>query len=243
MPTWKDCLQHSQLQSYKIANRKKSMPRESQANKTKRVAKIIARLQKQFPDVKTALTWSSPLELLVATILSAQCTDVRVNIVTKDLFKKYKTAADFAAADPEALQDEIRSTGFFRNKAKNIRGTAERIVTEFGGKVPDSMADLVALPGVARKTANVVLGDAFNKAEGIAVDTHVTRVANRLKLTSHKTNAGDKIEKDLISLTPQKHWSLLSHLLIFHGRGACTARKPDCADCVINDLCPSAFKV
>ena len=219
------------------------MPRESQANKTERAAEIVARLTKQFPDAKTALNWSNPLELLVATILSAQCTDVRVNIVARDLFKKYKNAADFAAAPQEQLQEEIRSTGFFRNKAKNIRGAADRIVTECGGKVPDNMADLLTLPGVARKTANVVLGDAFNKAEGIAVDTHVTRVANRLKLTSHKTNAGDKIEKDLLSLTPQKHWSLLSHLLILHGRNTCTARKPNCAGCVINDLCPSAFKV
>ncbi len=219
------------------------MPRESKANKTERVAQIIAKLKKRFPNVKCALNYATPLELLVATILSAQCTDVRVNIVTKDLFKKYKTAADFAAAPQEQLQEDIRSTGFFRNKAKSIIGAATKIETEFGGKVPDNMAELLTLPGVARKTANVVLGDAFNKAEGIAVDTHVTRLANRLKLTSHKTNAGDKIEKDLLSLTPQKNWSLLSHLLIHHGRATCTARKPDCAGCVINDLCPSAFKV
>ncbi len=219
------------------------MPRESKANKTDRVAQIIAKLKKRFPNVKCALNYTTPLELLVATILSAQCTDVRVNIVTKDLFKKYKTAADFAAAPQEQLQEDIRSTGFFRNKAKSIRGAAAQIIENFGGKVPDNMAELLTLPGVARKTANVVLGDAFNTAEGIAVDTHVTRLSNRLKLTAHKTNAGDKIEKDLLSLTPQKNWSLLSHLLIHHGRATCTARKPDCAACVINDLCPSAFKV
>ncbi len=219
------------------------MPRESKAKKIERVAEIVARLRKKFPNVKCALNYTTPLELLVATILSAQCTDVRVNIVTKDLFKKYKTASDFAAVSQEALQEDIRSTGFFRNKAKSIIGAATKIETEFGGKVPDDMAELITLPGVARKTANVVLGDAFNRNDGIAVDTHVTRLSNRLKLTSHNTNAGDKIENDLLPLTPQKNWSLLSHLLIHHGRTTCKARKPDCAACVINDLCPSAFKV
>ena len=207
------------------------------------MAEIVKILIRTYPDAKCALNYKTPLQLLVATILSAQCTDVRVNIVTKDLFKKYKTAADFANSDELELQQEIRSAGFFRNKAKNIRAAAAKIIADFDGKVPPAMEDMLTLAGVARKTANVVLGDAFGMNEGIAIDTHVTRLSNRLKLTAHKTNAGDKIEKDLMALVPVKQRSLLSHLLIWHGRQICSARKPDCENCPINKLCPSAFKV
>jgi len=217
------------------------MPRESKANRTRRTAKIISLLKKRFPDAHCALNHANPLQLLVATILSAQCTDVRVNIVTKDLFRKYKTARDYAQADPQTFQQEIRSTGFFRNKTKSILAAAGQIVKEHGGKVPDTMEDLLALPGVARKTANVVLGTAYGKNEGIVVDTHVMRIAQRLKLTAHKNNQGDRIEKDLMELVPRKDWTLFSHLLIFHGRQICAARKPDCQNCPINNLCPSAF--
>ena len=207
------------------------------------MAKIVKTLKRTYPGAQCALNYKTPLQLLVATILSAQCTDVRVNIVTKDLFKKYKTAADFANSDELELQQEIRSAGFFRNKAKNIRAAAAKIIADFDGKVPPAMEDMLTLVGVARKTANVVLGDAFGMNEGIAIDTHVTRLSNRLKLTAHKTNAGDKIEKDLMALVPVKQRSLLSHLLIWHGRQICSARKPDCENCPINKLCPSAFKV
>ncbi len=219
------------------------MPRESKADKCARLVEIVKILKKTYPDAKCALNYKTPLQLLVATILSAQCTDVRVNIVTKDLFKKYKTAADFANSDELELQQDIRSAGFFRNKAKNIRAAAAKIIADFDGKVPPAMEDMLTLVGVARKTANVVLGDAFGMNEGIAIDTHVTRLSNRLKLTAHKTNAGDKIEKDLMALVPVKQRSLLSHLLIWHGRQICSARKPDCENCPINKLCPSAFKV
>lgn len=216
---------------------------ESKANPKKRGAAVVKALKKQYPDARTALNFTNPLQLLVATILSAQCTDVRVNIVTKDLFTKYKTAADYAGAPQEVLQEEIRTTGFYRNKAKNIRAATARIISDFGGKVPETMEELLSLPGVARKTANVVLGSMFGKNEGVCVDTHVTRLANRLKLTRHKTNAGDKIEKDLMELIPRAQWTLFSHLLIWHGRRVCTARKPNCAGCTINKLCPSALKV
>ncbi len=219
------------------------MPIESKADKKARTAAIVKILIKTYPQAKCALNYKTPLQLLVSTILSAQCTDVRVNIVTGELFKKYKTAADFARADQAELEQEIRSTGFFRNKAKNIRAAAAKIISDFDGKVPDTMAAMLTLAGVARKTANVVLGDAFGKNEGIAVDTHVMRLSNRLKLTTHKTNAGDKIEKDLMALIPVKQRSLLSHLLIWHGRQICSARKPDCENCPVNKLCPSAFKV
>ncbi len=219
------------------------MARESKSDLRKRLTRIIRILKKQYPDARTALNYSSPLELLVATILSAQCTDVRVNVVTKDLFKKYKTARDYADAPQEVLEEEIRTAGLYRNKARSIRGACARLVEQFGGDVPGEMEDLLTLPGVARKTANVVLGDVFGKREGIVVDTHVTRVGGRLKLTSRKNNQGDKIEKDLMALVPRKDWTIFSHLLIFHGRNTCTARKPNCAGCPINKLCPSAFKV
>jgi endonuclease-3 len=209
----------------------------------KRAAKIVRALKKAYPDARCSLHYSSPLELLVATMLSAQCTDVRVNIVTKDLFEKCRSAVDYANIPQHVLEEAIRSTGFFRNKAKSIRGAAVAICEDFGGKVPDTMEGLLSLPGVARKTANVVLGNAFGRSEGIVVDTHVTRLARRLGLTRRKNNQGDRIERDLLALLPRSGWTLFSHLLISHGREVCTARKPDCDGCVIKGLCPSAFEV
>ena len=219
------------------------MPRESQAARRQRLARIIRLLKKRYPDARCALEHSNPLELLVATILSAQCTDARVNMVTRDLFKKYRSAEDYAKAPQVSLEQDIRSTGFYRNKARNIRAAAQKIVSDFDGNVPDTMEALLTLPGVARKTANVVLGTAFGKNEGIVVDTHVIRLARRLGLTSRKNNQGDKVEKELMDLVPRKDWTLFAHLLIFHGRQICTARKPDCAACPVSELCPSAFKV
>lgn len=216
------------------------MPRESKADLKKRAACIIPILKKRYPDARTALNHSNPLELLVATMLSAQCTDQRVNIVTKDLFKKYRSAEDFAKTPQEVLENEIRSTGFFRNKAKSIRETAAKIAADFGGRVPGNMDDLLTLPGVARKTANVVLGNAFGVNAGVVVDTHVARLALRLKLTRHKKAMAHKIEQDLTAIVPEKDWTVFAHLLIFHGREVCTARKPDCPECPINKLCPSA---
>jgi endonuclease III len=205
------------------------------------VEETIARLKSAYPDARTALDWSNPLELLVATILSAQTTDVRVNSVTPDLFAKYPTAADLADADPTELEETIRPTGFFRNKAKSLQGMARALVEDHGGEVPPTMEDLVALPGVGRKTANVVLGNAFSVDEGVVVDTHVRRLSNRLGFTSQSDP--EKIEKDLIRTVPKEDWTVFSHLLILHGRSICKARKPACGDCVVNDLCPSAFKV
>ena len=218
------------------------MPRESKANLKTRAGRIVAALKKQYPDARCSLDYANPLQLLVATILSAQCTDERVNLVTKDLFAEYKTAADYAGVSQAKLEKQVQSTGFFRNKAKNIRGSAARIVSEFGGEVPAEMDALLSLPGVARKTANVVLGTAFGKDEGIVVDTHVIRIAQRLKFTRRKNNQGDKMERDLTEILPQEDWTLFSHLMIFHGRRCCTARKPDCENCPIADLCPSAVK-
>jgi len=179
----------------------------------------------------------------VATVLSAQCTDRRVNVVTKGLFARYRTAADYAAAEPAALEQQVRSTGFFRNKAANIRAACRQIVERHGGKVPDTMEALVALPGVARKTANVVLGNAFGRNDGIVVDTHVARVAGRLGLTAAKKSQPEKIERDLMGLVERDEWTMFAHWLIFHGRRVCTARKPDCPGCPLNKLCPSAGKV
>ena len=201
----------------------------------------IARLKSEYPGAKTALDWKNPLELLVATILSAQTTDVRVNAVTPTLFAKNPTAADYAAADPTELEEDIRPTGFFRNKAKSLRGMARALVDDHGGEVPRTMEDLVALPGVGRKTANVVLGNAFSIDEGVVVDTHVRRLSNRLGFTVHSDP--EKIEMDLMQTVPRRDWTVFSHLLILHGRSVCKARKPACSDCVVNDLCPSAFKV
>jgi len=219
------------------------MSRESKALAKKRVAKILSILKKRFPGATTALNWSNPLELLVATILSAQCTDERVNIVTRDLFAKYKTAADYAGACQEVLAGEVRSTGFYNNKVRSIRGAAERIVADFAGQVPQTMDELLTLPGVARKTANVVLGIAFGRNDGVVVDTHVMRVSRRLGLTRHFDNQGDRIEKDLMQLVPRKDWTVFSSTMVLHGRHVCTARKPDCAGCPVSALCPSAFKV
>jgi endonuclease III len=204
----------------------------------KRIGPIIEKLKTQYPDAHCELNHQEPVELLVATILSAQCTDVRVNKVTKDLFKKYESAKDYAEADPEEFQEDIRSTGFFRNKTKSILAMAQDLVEKHGGEVPDTMEELVALPGVGRKTANVVLGNAFGKNEGVVVDTHVTRISNKLKLTNK--NDAVKIEQDLIELVPRDDWALFSHLLIWHGRDICPARRPKCEICPLNGLCPGA---
>jgi len=204
----------------------------------KKAAKIFKVLADEYPEVTTALTHADPLQLLVATILSAQCTDARVNVVTKDLFKKYRKAVDYAKAKLPVFEGEIRSTGFYKNKAKNIIGAARMIEKEFGGKVPGTMEELVALPGVARKTANIVLFHAFGKNEGIAVDTHVKRLSGRIGLTRQKDPV--KIEKDLMELFDRKNWGTLSNLLIAHGRKICDARRPLCSECPLNKLCVSA---
>lgn len=193
-----------------------------------------------YPEAHCELDFGDPLQLLVATVLSAQCTDKRVNLVTKELFANYPTAADYAQASQEELEGAIRSTGFFRNKAKNLRALATALVEKHGGQVPASMEALTALPGVGRKTANVVLGNAFGLNEGIVVDTHVARLSQRLGLTQE--SAPEKIEADLIQWVPREQWTLFSHWLIWHGRRRCTARKPDCAGCEVAALCPSAFK-
>ena len=205
----------------------------------KKISEIIELLRKEKPDVGVTLTHSTPLELLISTILSAQCTDRRVNEVTKKLFKKYRSTQDYIAASQEELEKEIYSTGFYRNKAKNIKKMCEILINNFNGDVPDTMKELLTLPGVARKTANIVLSGAFGKVEGIAVDTHVKRLSFRLGLTEN-TNP-DKIEKDLMNLIPKRSWDIFSLLLIHHGRKVCTARKPLCKDCILNRLCKSAF--
>ena len=203
------------------------------------VQAIIDELRRLYPDARCSLNFSNPLELLVATQLSAQCTDERVNIVTIDLFGKYRSVEDYANISQEELERDIRSTGFYRNKAKNIRTAAQRIVTDFGGEVPRTMAELLSLPGVARKTANVVMGNAFGIVEGIVVDTHVGRLVRRFGWTSNEDPV--KVEQDLMKIVPQKDWLDLSHMLIYHGRALCLARKPLCEECALNDLCPSAF--
>jgi len=203
-----------------------------------RIEASIRLLHAEYPDAACALDHHNALELLVATILSAQCTDERVNKVTPALFARYPDAQALADADREALEEMVRSTGFYRNKAKNIQEASRRIVAEYGGQVPGTMAELLTLPGVARKTANVVLGTAYNLADGIVVDTHVRRLSQRLGFTTH--DDAEKIERDLLAITPQDEWIDLSHLLIFHGRRICDARKPNCAACVIRHLCPSA---
>ena len=200
-----------------------------------RVAEILKRLDQLYPDVTCALTHTTAWELLVATILSAQSTDVNVNRVTPELFRKYPTVEAFAALTPEQLQPEIRSTGFFRNKAKSVVGAAKKVVSDFGGQIPGNMQDLLTLPGVARKTANVVLGTWFKIADGVVVDTHVTRIARRLELT--KETDPPKIEQDLMRIVPREKWILFAHQLIWHGRKLCYARKPKCADCVLENIC------
>ncbi|HEX9726405.1 MAG TPA: endonuclease III [Vicinamibacteria bacterium] len=212
------------------------MPRETKQELKKRTALIIKQLGKAFPEAGTALDHRTPVQLLVATILSAQCTDARVNKVTPSLFARFPAAADLARADRAELEELIRSTGFFRNKAKSIQGAAQKIVQDFGGRVPETMEELLSLPGVARKTANVVLGNGFGKAAGVVVDTHVFRLAHRLGLSKGK-NPKD-VEKDLMEIVPKKEWIGLGNRLIYHGRATCLARKPRCETCFLEPLCP-----
>jgi endonuclease-3 len=204
-----------------------------------RTAKIIELLEKQFPTAKTALNYTNPLELLVATMLSAQTTDVQVNIVTQTLFKKYRSAKDYADAPIEQLEEDIHSTGFYHNKARNLKACCQLLVEKFGGEVPKTMEELVELPGVARKTANIVLYHAFGITAGVAVDTHVMRLSQRLGLTEQKDQ--NKIEQDLMAITPKEKWMPLTDVLVLHGRQVCTAKKPLCHVCVLNQICPSAF--
>lgn len=212
------------------------MPRESAAQKKQRAARIIAGLRTAYPEAHCELTFSNPLELLIATILSAQCSDRQVNIVTASLFKKYRSAKAFAAATPTELEQDIRRIGLYRNKARSIRAACQSIIEKHGGEVPRTMPELVELGGVGRKTANVVLGNAFGINDGVVVDTHVARLSHRLGWSAH--TAPEKIERDLQELAPRDQWMLLSHLLIWHGRRRCTARRPDCPNCEVRELCP-----
>jgi len=205
-----------------------------------RVSEILKRLDERYPNVTCALHHNSAWELLVATILSAQCTDVRVNMVTPVLFQKYPTPEHFAALQPGDLEDDIRSTGFFRNKSKSLVGAARRVVSDFGGDVPRNMDELLTIPGVARKTANVVLGTWYNIADGVVVDTHVQRISRRLELT--KNQEPQKIEQDLMKVIPHDHWINFSHQIIHHGRALCIARRPKCAECPLENLCHAADK-
>jgi len=211
---------------------------ETAVERKARARKIVARLHQEYPDAKCALDHSNPLELLVATILSAQCTDVRVNLVTPALFAKYRRAGDYAAANPAVFEREIKSTGFFRNKTWSIIGMAQGLVERHDGRVPDTMEQLTRLPGVGRKTANVVLGNAFGKNDGVVVDTHVQRLSGLLRLSREKTP--EKIERDLMALIPRGQWTVFSHLLILHGRRICIARRPKCEECAISRWCPSS---
>lgn len=220
-----------------MAKKSKAKVKVNKAEAVERVKKIWPILKKTYPDAKIALNFANPLELLIATILSAQCTDVRVNIVTKDLFRKYRSAKDWAKADLKQIESDIKSTGFYHNKAVSIKGACTAIREKFGGEVPDTMKKLVELPGVGRKTANVVLGNAFAKP-GIVCDTHVIRLSRRLGL-SENTDAV-KLEFDLAEIVPKKNWTKFSDLLIFHGRNICNARKPDCQNCPISEYCPAA---
>lgn len=209
------------------------------AERQARARKIIARLKREYPDATCALHHSSALELAVATILSAQCTDARVNMVTPHLFAKYRTAADYAAADPRVLEKEIQSTGFFRNKTKSIIGMAQALVERHGGEVPQTMEELTALPGIGRKTANVILGTWFGKNEGVVVDTHVQRLTRLLGLT--RADDPVKIEQELMQIVSRQDWTWFSHTLIQHGRTVCIARRPKCGECVLNRVCPSSL--
>jgi endonuclease III len=224
----------------KRAKKKATPSPAAKRNKYLRAEQIYSRLQAAYPDAKCALDHTNPLELLVATILSAQSTDKLVNTVTPALFKRYKTAEAFAKSDTAELEKMIHSTGFFRNKTKSIKGATTLIAEQYGGKVPDTMEELLTLPGVARKTANVVLGVAHGKAEGVVVDTHVQRLSRRLDFT--KEERPDKIEQDLMQLFPREKWIMLAHLLIHHGRAKCSAQRPRCAECPIEDLCYSEDK-
>lgn len=207
-----------------------------------RVNAIIPLLRAMYPHAKCSLDFTTPLELIVATILSAQCTDERVNIVTRSLFRKYKSAKDYAEVDPAELEGDIKSTGFYRNKSKSIIAMAKSLIELHGGEVPRTMRELVELAGVGRKTANVVLGNAFGMNEGVTVDTHVTRLSNRLHLTDHESDAV-KIEQDLIPIVPREHWTQFSHWLIYHGRSICIARKPKCEACRLIEHCPEGKTV
>lgn len=213
--------------------------KEREGELKKRTRDIIRRLKRAYPDAKTALNHSNPFELLIATILSAQSTDARVNIVTADLFRKYKKPEDYLKVSAHELEKDIHSTGFFRNKTKSIQGTAKLLTEQYGGEVPHTMDELLELPGVARKTANVVLGNAFGIKAGVVVDTHVTRLSHRLALSQEKT--AEKIEQDLIPLVPKKDWVIFPHLMIYHGRKICKARNPLCEECAIERLCPSSY--
>jgi endonuclease-3 len=231
-----------------IVKRKKGVAaRPPKKRRPRRIAKnaigpyaleVFSRLKRAYPDARTELDYETPLQLAIATILSAQCTDKRVNMVTPLLFRTFPTAAALADAPPEKLEEIIKSTGFFRNKTKSLIGLGKALVEQHNGEIPDSMEELIKLPGIGRKTANVILGNAFGKNEGIVVDTHVARLSHRLGLTRETDPV--KIEQDLMPLFPRKDWALLSHLLIFHGRRVCEARRPKCEICVLNDICPSS---
>ena len=213
--------------------------RESMEELKARTRDVIRRLKRAYPDAKCSLNHSNPFELLVATILSAQCTDERVNLVTADLFRKYRKPEDYLNVSPRELEKDIQSTGFFRNKTKSIQGTSKMLTEQYGGVVPQTMDELLELPGVARKTANVVLGNAFDVKAGVVVDTHVTRLSHRLGFTQQKT--AEKIEQDLIQIVPRKEWVIFPHLLIAHGRKICKARTPLCAECPVEKPCPSSY--
>jgi len=215
------------------------MKRESLDELKARTRVIIKRLKRAYPGAKCSLNHTNPFELLIATILSAQCTDERVNIVTADLFRKYRKPEDYLNVSPRELEKDIQSTGFFRNKTKSIQGASKMLTEEYGGQVPHTMEELLELPGVARKTANVVLGNAFDIHAGVVVDTHVTRLSHRLALTQQKT--AEKIEQDLIPIVPKKDWVIFPHLMIYHGRKICKARNPLCAECTIEKQCPSSY--
>ncbi len=219
---------------------KKAKIKVDKAQAARRVSKIWPILKKTYPQARTELKFTNPLELLIATILSAQCTDVQVNMVTKVVFKKYRLARDWAKADVEEIESDIKSTGFYRNKAANIKACCAKIIEQFGGKVPDKIEELVQLAGVGRKTANVVLGNAFGKP-AIACDTHVIRLSRRLGLSENRDPV--KLEFDLAEIIPRRNWTMFSHLLIFHGRNICKARRPDCANCPISKYCPAANKM
>jgi endonuclease-3 len=213
--------------------------RESLEELKARTREVIRRLKRTYPGAKCSLNHSNPFELLVATILSAQCTDERVNMVTADLFRKYRKPEDYLKVPPRELEKDIQSTGFFRNKTKSLQGTAKVLTEQYGGEVPHTMDELLELPGVARKTANVVLGNAFDIHAGVVVDTHVTRLSHRLGFTQQKT--AEKIELDLIEIVPKKDWVIFPHLMIYHGRKICKARNPLCAECAVEKQCPSSY--
>jgi endonuclease III len=210
-------------------------------DRKKQAAEVIRRLRREYPDAHCALNHTTPFELLIATILSAQCTDARVNIVTAELFRKYRGPSDYVRVPQIELERDIHSTGFFRNKAKNIQAACKRLIEEYGGKLPQTMDDLLTLGGVARKTANVVLGNAFGIASGVVVDTHVSRLSQRLGLT--RNTAPEKIEADLADIVPKRYWIMFPHWMISHGRQVCIARRPKCEVCVLNDICPSSLLI